>query len=359
MMRRRRPAARAWCGGRGGWLLALVVGMAGGGAWRSAAAQAIAITFAPIQHDSISPAPVISVSADQVPADVAPATMTIEASFEPEFRTPFFAQSAQGMLAQFHLDSLLPKQTRVYFRARLIDHNGLIRAQVVDTTRVQSWLTLLRPNGNLDVLFTREPEFDWNSPGITLPPGPWTYQLLIINRADPRDTRSYGFQSTSGVPRTPLNACTSYRWGVTATATNGGSAVDTVFAPGTFVIQTPDCPLATILYPNFPNPFGRGERSSSTCFWFDLAHHSTVKLTIYDLRLRLVKHLIPGDLPAQLDSGVYGRQLITQVGTSGCDPRTSWDGRDDMGHSVPPGIYIAVFEADGVRSTDKIYYKGP
>lgn len=351
MIRRRRPAARAvvW------WVFALVVGSAG---LRRLAAQTVAITFAPVNHDSISPAPVITVSADQVPSDAAPASITIEASFEPQFRTPFLARSASTTLAQFHVDSLLPQFSHVFFRARVIDHNGLIRAEKIDSVVVQSWLTLLRPSGTLDVVFTTTPEFDWTSPGITLPPGPWVYHLLIVNRAR-SETTSYVFQTTSGTPRVPLDACTSYRWGVTAGAQNGGSMVDTLFAPGTFVIQTPDCPLATILYPNFPNPFGRGERSATTCFWFDLAHRSTVKLSIYDLRLRQVKHLIPGELPAQLDSGVYGRQLITQAGSSGCDPRTSWDGRDDAGHPVPPGIYIAVFEADGVRSTDKLYYKGP
>ena len=45
---------------------------------------------------------------------------------------------------------------------------------------------------------------------------------------------------------------------------------------------------------------------------------------------------------------------------SGCgDNRLSWDGHDDRGRFVPQGVYLAVFEGDGVRSSVKIVFKGP
>ena len=95
--------------------------------------------------------------------------------------------------------------------------------------------------------------------------------------------------------------------------------------------------------------------SSTACFWFDLQQRSTVSLTIYDLRMREVKRLVPGFLPAVLDSGAYGRG-----GTqSGCDSRLAWDGRDERGRSVPAGVYISVFQADGKRESRKFLYKGP
>ncbi len=120
------------------------------------------------------------------------------------------------------------------------------------------------------------------------------------------------------------------------------------------MIQTADCPTATFFYQNFPNPFGRGLQPN-TCFWFDLAHHATVSLTVYDIRGRRVRTIVPGVLPAQLDSGAYGRQNGSD---GGCDARAQWDGRDAAGRPVPPGVYIAIFTADGLRSSIKILYRG-
>ncbi|HEY4129653.1 MAG TPA: hypothetical protein VGM50_03505 [Gemmatimonadaceae bacterium] len=327
-----------------------------------AVAQSISITFAPRDRtDSISPAPVINIATTQISPDALPATITLEASLEPQFRSPFLVRSTSELQAQFNVDSLLPQHTRVFFRARVIDRKGTIIAEQVTTggVPVRSWLRLVSPIRTTEVLFTETPTFIWSSPAITLPPGPWTFTLRIINRAQ-NSTTEFAFSDTTGVPRVPLNACTSYRWEVLARAINGGPNDQIVASsPGSFVIQTPDCPLSTILYQNFPNPFGRGEKLSTTCFWFDLAKTSTVKLAIYDLRLRRVREIVPGALGARLDPGAYGRQSITDTGSSGCDPRLMWDGKDATGRPVPPGVYLAVFEADGVRSTEKILYKGP
>jgi flagellar hook assembly protein FlgD len=81
-----------------------------------------------------------------------------------------------------------------------------------------------------------------------------------------------------------------------------------------------------------------------------------VKITIYDIRQREVRHILPsasGD--PLLPIGAYGRENIDTQ--SGCG-NTDWDGRDDGGRFVPQGVYLAVFEGDGTRSSIKIVFKG-
>jgi hypothetical protein len=332
-----------------------------GGA-RMVFAQDITIRLVPALADSISPAPTIQVEGALVPIADQPSTVTLEVSREPLFRAPFLVRSVTGSSGSFVVDSLLPERTEIYFRARIIDAAGVVRQQKIDSGRVRSWLRLVDPvAASNNVVFSNRPRFVWSSPIITLPPGPWHYTIDIINTRNGQLDRSIGVNDTSFVPATPLDACTSFKWRVTAHATNGGPNDQvTINAPGTFVIQSPECPSLTLFYQNFPNPFGRGALSGSTCFWFDLAHRTTVTLTIYDIRLHEVRKILPatgpGGLGTQLDSGAYGRQLNSQ---SGCDPRLAWDGTDDRKHPVPPGVYIAVFSADGVRSSKKILYKGP
>jgi len=346
----RRPAA-----------LALVSGFLVAGA-RPALAQDITIRVVPTVSDSISPAPSIEVQGTPVPVGSQPSSVTLELSREPLFRAPFLVRSAAGAAATFGVDSLLPERTKIYFRARVIDAAGIVREQKVDSFPVRSWLRLVDPIAQSNnVVFSSRPLFVWSSPSITLPPGPWQYLIEIINTRTGAVDRANPVNDTSFVPSTPLDACTSYKWRVTARAPNGPASDQvTISAPGTFVIQSAECPSLTLFYQNFPNPFGRGALSNSTCFWFDLAHRSTVTLTIYDIRLHEVRKIVPsttaGGPAAQLDSGAYGRQLNS---LSGCDPSFSWDGTDDQKRSVPPGVYIAVFVADGVRSSKKILFKGP
>lgn len=334
-----------------------VIGL--GGAGRAARAQAIHVVLSPVSNDSTSPAPVISVSATPVSTELQPSTMQLELARDAQFRAPFLVRSTPGLTAQYVVDSLLPEKTRVYVRARLFDRFGTVRAEEVTSYPVRSWLALVSPTRASEVLFTRQPQFVWNSPPITLPPGPWIYTLTIFNVGRNKvEQQATALRATQYVPEVPLDACTSYRWSVTARAENGGPNDQiTLNSTGTFVIQARECPSATIFYQNFPNPFGLGALSGKTCFWFDLAHRSTVKLAIYDLRLHEVKRLVPGALPAVLDSGAYGRQGAADQG--GCDPRLQWDGRDDAGRTVPPGAYIAVFEADGKRESKKLVFKGP
>jgi hypothetical protein len=344
MSRRRRPTALA------------VVALLLFGGTRPMWGQDITIRVRTVA-DSISPAPAITVLGTPLPPDAGQATLTLEMSLNASFSAPFLVRSTTGVNGSFFVDRLMPEQAVVHLRARVFDASGAVREQKIDSFPVRSWLRLVSPTvASNNVLFTRQPRFTWSSPEITLPPGPWAYQLSIVNTRTGIEDFVYNTGDTSFVLPNPIDACTSYKWRVFARAQSGGPNDQLVVAsPGTFVIQAAECPTTTIFYQNFPNPFGGGG-SDITCFWFDLAHRSTVTLTVYDLRLREVRKIIPGAIRAALDSGAHGRENGSSE--SGCDDRISWDGRDDNGRTVPPGVYIAVFVGDGVRSTRKILFRG-
>jgi len=333
--------------------LAVIAAVAGG--LRVVDAQSVTVSV-PVVGDSISPAPPILVEGTPGAPALAPYSVTLEVALDPQFRAPFIIRGSSTTSLAVQPDSLFPEHARVYFRGRLIDRQGQVVREDVRSFPVRTWLRLVSPTRRRnDVLFSRQPQFVWSSPGITLPPGPWQYLVSFVNTASGA-TDQYTVSDTSFAPPTPLEACTSYSWRVTARAINGGSKDQvTAMSPGTFVIQTAECPTATVFYQNFPNPFGHGGMSDVTCFWFDLARDANVKLTIYDIRLRVVRSIIPGTGSGRFVSGAYGRQ----GGVGGaCDPRLSWDGRDGTGRPVPSGVYIAAFEADGVRTTKKILFLG-
>jgi hypothetical protein len=327
---------------------------------RRAAAQSISIFISGLAGDSTSPAPAMSVTTVGLSRFQGPYTITLELSYEAEFRTPFFVGVSDESNSTFHVDSLLAEQRRVFFRARAIDPTGLVVAQALDSHPIRSWLRLVDPARTTGTpLTTRRPRFIWSSPAITVPPGLWVYDISIINSASGRaEFVAQGLQDTAYVFPDSLETSTSYRWQVRAHVQNGPPSDQiTVTSGGSFVITSADRPTFTLFYQNFPNPFG-GSSATQTCFWFDLAHPATVTLTIYDIRLREVRHIIPGAIgTGRLPIGAHGRQNVSAQ--SGCDDRVSWDGRDDSGRFVPAGVYVAVFVGDGVRTPRKFLYRGP
>jgi hypothetical protein len=346
MTRRRRGAALLW-----------VIAFAAALAPRWARAQTVTITM-PVFQDSISPSSPMLVQASALPVQLQPQSLQFELSLEPAFSRPFAVFVGNGAAASFQLDTLIKPNQVVYFRARLFDQFFTVRAETVIHFPVRSWARLITPG----VLqnnpgFTRQPEFAWSAPGITLPPGPWIYTVTIINTATGGIAQYTGLRDTTFVPVNPLDACTSYKWTLLAAAQNGGPHdTMTVASPATFTLQTPDCPTATTFYQNFPNPFG-GSNAPTTCFWFDLAASSKITLTIYDIRLHPVRRIIPGPTTdGSFDAGAFGRQ--DNATQSGCEAGFSWDGRDDGGRFVPPGVYIAVFAGAGKQQTRKILYRG-
>jgi hypothetical protein len=84
------------------------------------------------------------------------------------------------------------------------------------------------------------------------------------------------------------------------------------------------------LLPNLPNPF-----LSETRIRFTLPKPGFVRLSVHDLRGRLVATLIDGRVPA-------GLREIT------------WDGLDDAGSRVGSGIYFSRLESEGSVVMNKL-----
>jgi hypothetical protein len=322
------------------------------------AAQSISLSISGLKADSMPPAPNMLVAALD-PRPGVTYSITLELSTESAFSRPFFNAAAAGLNATFQLDSLLLEHTQIFMRARLVDNTGFVAAEARQVHVVQGWLRLdSPPQQSLVILNTRTPVFAWSSPGITFPPGLWQYDLTVTNRNTGEEIHMPTTNDTAVVSDS-LEANASYTWRVTARGqTSRGSTEVTVQSVGTFAIASATQPTATLIYQSFPNPFGRGQRSGMACFWFDLDRPSTVQLTIFDLRLHEVRKIIPGAIGnGSLPVGAYGRQNVDA--TSGCDPRLAWDGRDDRGNFVPPGVYVARFVANGKSSIIKLVYTGP
>ena len=79
--------------------------------------------------------------------------------------------------------------------------------------------------------------------------------------------------------------------------------------------------LVTKLHPNFPNPF-----TSSTTVIYSLAGRTEVTLRVFSVEGRTVRTLVSG----KESPGLH--QVL-------------WNGRDDMGKDVGPGVYFCRLEA--------------
>ena len=321
-----------------------------------AQAQSIIIQIANPQADSIPPAPNISVFAVGAPPAGAPYRLALTMARDAQFRQTFFADTLSGVESgTFTVDSLLTEHMLVHLRVQLIDRSNAIVADTTLARPILGWVQLLNPPPQQSVtnLSNRRVEFRWASPPITFL---WEYDLTVINRGT-GELAARAQKITSTAQSFDLEANTSYTWQVTARKQgSSGQTEVTVRSPGSFSISTSDQPLATVVYQNFPNPFGRGI-SPTTCFWFDIASLTQVRLTIYSLNLHRVRNLIPGSsATSSFIAGIYGRSHDNAMG---CDMAYSWDGRDDVGRFVPAGVYIAEFRANGQTTIKKIYFKGP
>ena len=90
---------------------------------------------------------------------------------------------------------------------------------------------------------------------------------------------------------------------------------------------------ASILYPNFPNPF-----NGRTDIRYELAEHGPVRLDIYDTWGRRVKSLVDGVQPA-------GFHHVT------------WIGDDDAGRNVSSGLYIYRLKVGSIIQAKKMIYQ--
>ena len=102
--------------------------------------------------------------------------------------------------------------------------------------------------------------------------------------------------------------------------------------PVTGIAESAPAPIEHYrLYSAVPNPF-----NPRTTIPFDVpAPGGQVRLSIHDVRGRLVKVLVNGD-------ALPGHQTIT------------WDGTDDAGHGASSGIFILSLEAGSERMTQKL-----
>jgi hypothetical protein len=86
----------------------------------------------------------------------------------------------------------------------------------------------------------------------------------------------------------------------------------------------------TRLYQNRPNPF-----NPRTVLRFSLAGTGQAELAIYDVSGRKVRTLVEG----WMDAGLH---------------EVVWDGTDDLGHTVPAGVFWSQLTSDGFRSNKKM-----
>jgi hypothetical protein len=122
--------------------------------------------------------------------------------------------------------------------------------------------------------------------------------------------------------------------------------------------QSSEPPRATLLYQNFPNPFPSGG-ILATCFWFDLARDTDVRIQVLDIRGNVVRTLVPsGNIPGRLPAGRYGRGTGDIPDGFGCDGRYIWDGSASDGSLVPAGVYLLRMRADGADIVRRILFLG-
>ncbi len=265
---------------------------------------------------------------------------------------------AGANLVSIVIPRLLPPKLNIWWRARVRTAQGQnIVTDAVGPRQTSNWLTLISPNGlNGTTVDTTFPSFLWTAVATHPPVSPWHFYMVISQKSDGFPVQTFGPGATDTVyhPRSPLETNTSYLWTVTASLSTGDSIRVQSFS--TFVILSANSPIATVLYQNFPNPFPNG-RVSATCIWFDLKNQSTVHIDILDLRGNHVAQVTPGrGLGPTYPPGRYGRAAVGS--DSGCDDRLTWDGRDDTGRTVPPGVYLVRFVGDGITSTKKLLFKG-
>jgi len=285
-----------------------------------------------------------------------PVTFHLELSEDSLFQTVQISDSVVGTVAR-RPNNPLPPRTRLFWRVRGRSIQGVERATSFQgPLTVPSWVSLEvlnEPSGS--ELVDPQPEFRWRSPELPAPAGPFTYELQVVSDRESELIQSYpGLEEVTFRIPSPLPFNLPMRWRVIAQARSG--VADTVTSAGPFVVTSGANPPATILYQNFPNPFPNTEFGGmETRIWFDLARASTVELAVYDIRGRLVRQLIPGMGcgAVKLPPGLYGRDDGGEA-----DPCTtfSWNGLDDRGRDVEPGVYLLRLRAGGVVDVRRVVF---
>ncbi len=330
-------------------ILATCAAVTGGVA---AQAPAIDVRITP-EPDPLPASPGVVLTARNVPVTSQPVTLQLEISRSRSFDQLLFASATLGDTAAFRPGIVLPEADSVFLRVTLLDAAGRQLVRQVIGRRTAERVVLRRPIGPLNVAIdTIRPLFVWSGAQILSPPGPWVYELTVINALTDRAAfRQDNIIDTTLRPQLALEANTPYRWQVRARLPNGPDTTrGFAQSQSTFVIT--GAPTVTLLYQNFPNPFPNGV-TRSTCIWFDLSQRATVRLVIRDLRGNLIRVIENG---VSLGAGNYGRG--GEGPAAGCVPQYSWDGTTADGRTVPPGVYLLHFRAGGVELVRKMLFRG-
>ena len=344
---------------------------AGLGNARAPHAAPVVTVTGPTENPLAAAAPAFTVTTSGFASADPVVAVTLELSTRTDFAPPLLASAGTtAASATLTLDRPLPEHENIFWRARARTASGAeVLSDVTGPRLTPMWLVLLSPNSATgSTVASRRPTFVWHSAAVTSPPGPWRYDLTIVNVATGVALVTRDLADTTFTPATDLQANTSYRWSVVARLPTGDTT--RVASLATFVITDDGVPPATLLYQNFPNPFpattaagaaavGTTAGFGATCVWFDLAHASAVTLQIFTLRGDHVRTLVPGSaLSGLLPAGRYGRASTAGGANSGCDPRLAWDGTADDGRVVPAGVYLVRLVADRTSSVRKIVFRG-
>jgi glucose/arabinose dehydrogenase len=95
-------------------------------------------------------------------------------------------------------------------------------------------------------------------------------------------------------------------------------------------VSVPGSPMAPLALRAIPNPF-----TDATRLVLELPHPATVRLAVFDTRGRHLRTLFDGTAAAG-------------------ETRVEWDGADDRGVNVPPGIYFARVEGAGAGPSIRV-----
>jgi hypothetical protein len=301
--------------------------------------------------------PTVLVQAVGIVPDDRPIVLALQAAVSPGFTSPLVLDtSVTGDTVAFALTKPLPGGTTLFFRGSARPRIGGVLTSPTQRRSIPAWVRLVSPDDpNGTTLATVRPRFIWRGVQVSLPPGPFTYELQIRNVGTSRSIFYPDLSDTAFTVPVPLEINTSYRWSVIARLPSGDE--ESAESQGSFVIVDPAIPLATLLYQNFPNPFPSAT-ATSTCVWFDLNRLSPVRLDVHDLQGRHVRNLIPGDNgPSVFPAGRHGR--VPGGGSSSeCNGSIRWDGRGSDGRFAPAGVYLLRLRTDATESVKKIVFRG-
>lgn len=342
--------------------LAALALVAGAGAAAPAGAQLRSVSvFGPVGNPLRDATPRFSITTAGFLSADAPVKLRLQLSLTSDFAAPLLADTTvTGTAAAIVVPRLLPPHVSVYWRAIAQTAQGTLVASNAEGPRQTSrWLTLLSPNNlNGSTIGTPRPAFLWTSPAILPPVAPWRYTIAISRSSDGLVVVTGTLADTVYTPFSDLETNTSYRWAVSAVAGTGDSV--RVISASSFVIASPNAPIATVLFQSFPTPFPT-DRLQATCIWFDLRRQADVKIDILDVRGTHVARILPGrglglGSAGTLPPGRYGRAALGS--DSGCDERLAWDGTDSRGRIVPAGVYLIKFTGDGHTETKRVLFRG-